>query len=166
MDLILDIFDERDANMIVVIPPRNAESDTWYWRREKLGVYSVKSPYYVIQGSKEGVHSSDNSGFWRQLWNLKIPSKFKHFLWRVVTSCFPTKDKLRMRKVDVNILCPTCNASPETIVHALVECSFSNTCMLTAGMNITTGEINDFADWLELVFQQCTKDEIRLTVMT
>ncbi|KAK1405389.1 hypothetical protein POM88_004994 [Heracleum sosnowskyi] len=101
-DLILDMFEERDANLINATQLRNAESDTWYWTKERFGAYS-------------------------------IPLKVKHFLWRAATECLPNKDKLRMKKVEVNILRPNCNASPEIIILALVEYSFANACMQASG---------------------------------
>lgn len=43
IDLILDVFDNRDANLILSIPLDTGVQDSWYWRQEKLGCYSVKS---------------------------------------------------------------------------------------------------------------------------
>ncbi|KAK1402213.1 hypothetical protein POM88_001818 [Heracleum sosnowskyi] len=42
IDLIRDVFDSRDAQLIMTIPLNNETEDTWYWRKEKLGDYSVK----------------------------------------------------------------------------------------------------------------------------
>lgn len=126
---VLDLFEERDANMILSIPVNTEENDTWYWRREKMGSYSVKSAYSLLLESKTHNHTGDNSGFWRCLWNLKIPSKVKNFLWRACSNCLPTKDFLRARKIPVNELCPSCNEAPESIVHTLVTCSYASTCL-------------------------------------
>lgn len=52
IDLIQDLFDSRDANLIMAIPLHSNEDDRWYWRKEKCGVYSVKSAYTLIQESK------------------------------------------------------------------------------------------------------------------
>lgn len=94
VDLIRDIFEERDADLILSIPLREDDRDTWYWCHEKMGHYSVKSGYIVLQEAKPSIITADNSGFWRKLWQLKIPSKMKNFLWRAVTNCLPTKDLL------------------------------------------------------------------------
>lgn len=51
MNLIFDVFNESEANVIVVIPLRNDDRDTWYWRGEKSGAYSIKSAYNLIQDS-------------------------------------------------------------------------------------------------------------------
>lgn len=75
VDLVLDIFDERDANIIISIPLNADVEDFWYWRREKMGNYSVKSAYLLMQEDKEGNSTDSNSGFWRSLWNFKNSSQ-------------------------------------------------------------------------------------------
>lgn len=87
-ELIADIF---DANLILVIPLRSGLEDSWYWKGEKMGHYSVKSAYGMLQSEKNSNNTSDNSGFWRKLWNLKVPAKVKNLLWRAATGCLPTK---------------------------------------------------------------------------
>lgn len=36
IDLVHDIFNERDASLILSIPLQRAENDSWFWRKEKL----------------------------------------------------------------------------------------------------------------------------------
>ena len=62
-DLLNDIFDERDANLIQSIPINSDEADSWYWKNEKLGMYSVISAYKALQDDREEHDLSDNSGF-------------------------------------------------------------------------------------------------------
>ncbi|XP_074366433.1 uncharacterized protein LOC141707268 [Apium graveolens] len=93
-----------------------------------MGQYSVKSAYVHIQNTKVSPSSADDSGFWKKLWKLKIPSKIKNFFWRATSGFLPTKDLLRTRKVNVNELCPICNEAPKTVMHALVSCNFADQC--------------------------------------
>lgn len=51
-DLVLDIFNDRDASIILTTPLNNDVEDSWYCRREKLGNYSAKNAYQMIQESK------------------------------------------------------------------------------------------------------------------
>lgn len=67
-----------------------------------MGMYSVRSAYKALQDDSEEHNLSDNSGFWRVLWNLKISQKMKFFVWRAVRDCLPTKEQLQIRKVAVN----------------------------------------------------------------
>lgn len=79
-DLINDGFDKRDASLILSLTARTMNDDSWYWSKEKLGNYSVKSAYNLLQEGKISNQTSDNSDFWRKLWNLKVPPKVKHFI--------------------------------------------------------------------------------------
>lgn len=127
-DLVNDIFIERDANLILSIPMQRIQEDSWYWRGEKMGFYSVKSAYAKLRDQKEASNARDNPGFWRKLWNLKIPLKVKHFLWRANSGTLPTKDILISRRVNVCSLCPVCNINSETTAHVLVNFDFSKLC--------------------------------------
>lgn len=49
--------------LIISIPIHQGESDSWYWRKEKMGQYSVKSAYAMMQEKKHTSHLSDNSSF-------------------------------------------------------------------------------------------------------
>lgn len=60
VDLLNDMFEERDVHLILSTSFRCNEEDSWYWIKEKLGTYSVKSAYIGIQESKPGRDMSDN----------------------------------------------------------------------------------------------------------
>lgn len=80
VDLIQDIFDERDRNLIFTIPIQNRAADSWYWRKDKFGQYTVKTAYALTQESQGGVHSSNNSGwFLEKVVESKNTSKSKTF---------------------------------------------------------------------------------------
>lgn len=80
------MFEDRDAELILSIPLSNNDKDTWYWRYKKMGHYSVKISYIRLQETKGSPNTVDNSGFWRKLWHLKIPSKINNFLLHVATN--------------------------------------------------------------------------------
>lgn len=75
-----------------------------------------------MQESINEISIVSNSGFWKKLWNLKIPNKVKNFLWRALSNCLPSKNLLLTKRGQVNALCAMCNDSPETILHTLVLC--------------------------------------------
>lgn len=139
------MFNDRDANLILSIPLGDEIEDNWYWRHEKMGTYSVKSAYAVLQNAKRGIQE-DNSGFWRKLWNLKIPPKVKNFLWRAVNNCLPTKDMLRAKQVRVNNVCPVCNSAAESILHTLVLCPFAESCWQSVALPFISGDFQTFGD--------------------
>lgn len=78
LEVVSDVLIQRDINLVLSISLTENAKDTWHWRQEKLGHYSVNSAYLMMQEDKENNQTNSNSGFWRQLWNLKIPLKIKH----------------------------------------------------------------------------------------
>lgn len=123
---ISNMFNDRDANLIRAVPVKTTEEDSWYWKYEKLGKYTVKSAYNAILGGSNQHDSSNNSGFWRVTWNLKISPKVKIFMWRAIRDILPIKEQLIRRKVNINPYCPVCNAEYETITHCLISCPFAS----------------------------------------
>uniref|UniRef100_A0A803QFT1 Reverse transcriptase domain-containing protein n=1 Tax=Cannabis sativa TaxID=3483 RepID=A0A803QFT1_CANSA len=154
LEILQDIFIDRDINLIVTIPLHIEDADAWYWRNEKLGHYSVKSAYKVLQDIQGHTGTTANSGFWRKLWNLKVPPKVKNFLWQASTNCLPTKTQLKIKHVPIDDKCPFCLADHETINHVLVLCPFSQACW--AGLNVgDPGSMQgSFADWLLQMFEK------------
>lgn len=102
IDLIHDIFVDRDAEIIIAIPLHVNEPDKWYWRKDRLGICSVKSAYTLIQENKLSREVYGDSRVWKRLWNLRIPPKVKSFIWRAAMNCLPTKDLLLIKRVNVN----------------------------------------------------------------
>lgn len=148
VDLVRDIFIQRDANMILATPLSESNSDSWYWRKEKSGVFSVKTAYTLIQETKPHVNLTGNPCFRKRIWNLHIPPKVKNFMWRSITGCLPTKDMLHLRKVDVNVFCSLCNRDIETSGHIFLYCSFAQSCWQAA--ELPGGEeyvYNSFQEW-------------------
>ena len=54
-----------------------------------------------------------------------MPLKVKMFLWRAVSNCLPTRDKLHQRRVNVDTRCEFCLHNTETMHHILWECPFA-----------------------------------------
>lgn len=153
-DFIHDMFDARDANLILHIPLSQSADDTWYWRKERLGDYSVKSAYMYLQELKGINHNFAEGRWWKRLWSLKIPAKVKHFMWRASTACLPTKSQLRLKHVYVGDLFLFCNLAAESISHILLDCSFSEACwfqMRGGSENMAHGH---FIVWLETIFDK------------
>lgn len=104
--------------------------------------------YASICDIQEIHHLSYNSGFWRTIWNLKIPLKIKYFIWHVKTKCLPTKEQLSTKHVDLDIRYLVCNLALETTVHALIECSFVVSCWVRFGLQFDTLGVECFLDWM------------------
>lgn len=74
-DLVKHLFNQRDANLILAAPISDNNEDSWYWRKEKSGNFSVKTAYILIQESKPMVNQCGNTRFWKRMWSLTIPLK-------------------------------------------------------------------------------------------
>uniref|UniRef100_A0A803QB69 RNase H type-1 domain-containing protein n=1 Tax=Cannabis sativa TaxID=3483 RepID=A0A803QB69_CANSA len=133
--------------------------DKWYWFKENSGLFTVRSAYQLIQDSKPMNGQSDNSGFWRSLWQLKVPPKVKNFLWRACTNCLPTCFQLSLRKVPIEVTCPICHGETETILHILVDCPFSYNCWSTAAIPRVASTATSFAGWFDDGLKLWTKED-------
>lgn len=125
MDLVHDLYEERDPNLILLIPLNRREEDIWFWSKERSRNYSVKSAYHWLQSQKHNFNMGDNDRCWKRMWTLKVPLNVKHMVWRAAIGCLPIKIQLQSKQVNIDNFCPQCQVELESIVHALVTCSFA-----------------------------------------
>jgi hypothetical protein len=100
------------------------------WQGAKHGFFSVKNAYYQEikfrkQSKGESSTSRRKEGFWKDLWNLQVPPKLKHFVWKVCNNILPTKVSLFGKKVIQSPICQYCLREEETLVHILWNCPSS-----------------------------------------
>ncbi|XP_019189517.1 PREDICTED: uncharacterized protein LOC109183944 [Ipomoea nil] len=69
-----------DVDRILRIPVSPGYEDSWYWPDDPNGVYTVKNAYRNIMGVYN--HSPGDFEKWTTMWGMKIPPKWKTFLWR------------------------------------------------------------------------------------
>lgn len=84
-----------DSEVISNIPIcTRRQDDFWAWHYEKSGIFSVRSAYRMLVVNKQHnttyfestTGRSDTQAVekeWVTLWNVKVPSKIKVFLWRL-----------------------------------------------------------------------------------
>lgn len=130
-----------------------------------MGFYSVKSAYAKLRDQKEALNARDSPGFWRKLWNLKIPLKVKHFMWRANSGTLPTKDILISRRVNVCSLCPVCNTNMETTAHVLVNCDFAKLCWETVNLRKQFYTVSSFTEWFSGMVQDYNMEEMKIISM-
>ncbi|KAH9754875.1 reverse transcriptase domain-containing protein [Citrus sinensis] len=160
-DLIADVFNSRDAALILQVPLSvRQDEDCWYWLADPKGQFTVRSCYNLLNSAA----NVTSSRVWKRLWGLEVPGKVKHFFWRALMNVLPTVDNLRPRKVEVSPICPICNAENESVLHCLVECLFAQSCWLLSSIG-TFGSCSSLFDWFEQVFTRCCKDDCNLAVM-
>jgi hypothetical protein len=71
---------------------------------------------------------------WRILWQLKIPSKVKIFLWRSLHGIVPLKSILVNRHIGTTSGCPICNSGPKDVLHLLFCCPVAKELWSSLGL--------------------------------
>lgn len=166
-EVIQDLFVARDQMLILGIPLSHShEEDSRYWSGEDNGFYTVKSAYNLIQTLNGRWDPNANSGFWRKLWNLKIPPKVKDFLWRACSGYLPTRMALQQKHVPILTHCPMCNNNEETTMHCLARCNFAQACICEAGFGNTLDSSEDFEGWLNVTLSSYSRLEAAELVMS
>ena len=165
-DLVRDMFNPRDAQLILNIPlSSDRQEDSWFWAFESSGQFSVKSTYKYLQLGAEVDTQPGHNNFWSKIWKLRVPPKVKDLLWRASSNCLPTKVQLRLKFVDIDDACPSCNNERETISHCLVECSIARASWNRLGIQVDTHVEGTFASWLEALIQRYDGEQLQLIAM-
>ena len=103
------------------------KEDLLVWPFMTDGNYSVKSAYRLL-ASEEGNANLSSSAIieqkclWKKLWQIRSPTKIRHFMWHVAKDSLPTKQNHRARHVPVDETCELCGEQKETLMHSLWLC--------------------------------------------
>jgi hypothetical protein len=104
--------------------------DTWWWKGDPDGVFSVKTAYSIlfslVSGEVDQVERV-NPVFAR-IWKSPAPSKLIAFSWQVLHNRIPTKDNLMRRGIyrgDSLGNCVACVGSLESASHLFLHCDFA-----------------------------------------
>ena len=83
---------------------------------------------YKLIVSRDSMSNASSSSvenqkkFWKSLWQLRVPNKIKHFVWKACNEALPTKTNLHHHHVTNFDICDLCGELPEDIVHAFWSC--------------------------------------------
>lgn len=96
-------FLPHEALMILGIPlsPRSP-LDRVIWAHTQSGLFTTKSAYKLLVNSSTAGNAGSSvldpqKRFWRGVWQLRVPEKIKHFMWRACNNALPTKCNLARR---------------------------------------------------------------------
>lgn len=127
-------------------------------------MYSVTSGYLVAQkmnrngelgrkGVGQASRDVNNDPVWRALWQLKVPPKLCHFVWKGCRNIIAVITNLQRRGIRLENTCPFCVREEETQVHLFFRCPFASVfwfgSLLQLDMTMVEGE--DFMEcwkWL------------------
>ncbi|KAL0009205.1 hypothetical protein SO802_010707 [Lithocarpus litseifolius] len=118
---VLSEFFPHEARAILGIPLSSRQvPDTLIWAGTKSGKYTTKSAYKLLSGTPIAgpLNPLAHSGIWKQIWELEVPNKIKHFIWRACCESLTTKKNLFTKEVTRNATCDLCHDGVEDVIHA------------------------------------------------
>ncbi|XP_031108566.1 uncharacterized protein LOC116013044 [Ipomoea triloba] len=157
--ILTDIFLSNDVIRIMKIPISPNYDDSWYWFGDPRGCYSVKNGYRAIVGDYTNPHNSFDQ--WNLMWKLKVPLKWKLFLWRALNNILPVTTNLILKRVEVEPACPVC---ANVHMHVLLLCDFSQLVWHESLLPITNFGANSFHEWYTSTWSILTTDQLCMTV--
>ncbi|XP_019191221.1 PREDICTED: uncharacterized protein LOC109185721 [Ipomoea nil] len=160
--ILTDLFEPGDVDRILKIPISPDYDDTWYWLNDPKGLYTVKDAYRRLMG--EFQHTTGEFDKWVALWKMRVPPKWKTFLWRAVCDILPTTTNLIIKRVDVDPTCTMCGLTHENVMHSLVLCDYSRAVWNVSGLPIMNIISHSFATWLMAAMDMLTGDQARRLV--
>jgi len=92
--------------LLVIDGPRLRKEyfDTWKWKEDEDGIYSVKIAYKTLQKTDEEVQNNE----FKMLWSTRVTPKAQILGWRIFLDKLPTKDNLLKRGFNYNIVFVIC----------------------------------------------------------
>lgn len=91
-------------------------------------MFSSRSAYKLLHNADRqllpgcSTHGKTQS-MWHGIWNLQVPHRVKHMIWRATHNALPTLCNLWGRNVFSCVRCWGCNSASEDTVHALWKCA-------------------------------------------
>nr|GMC46444.1 uncharacterized protein LOC109173479 [Ipomoea batatas]GMC56510.1 uncharacterized protein LOC109173479 [Ipomoea batatas]GMC56511.1 uncharacterized protein LOC109173479 [Ipomoea batatas] len=80
LEILHDLFEPDDIPRILATPISHEISDSWRWRGDIRGVYTVKHGYQLLTNHYMDVNPTIVFSAWDKLWKLPVPPKVKNFL--------------------------------------------------------------------------------------
>ncbi|XP_074318814.1 uncharacterized protein LOC141655456 [Silene latifolia] len=102
--------------------------DTWCWRMEKDGNYSVRSTYRLLMNGEGGEQGPSDytreKWLWKGIWSADVLPRVKSFFWQLCNDSIPTKSNLARRVQSIDPVCPVCRCEVETCLHLVKGCGW------------------------------------------
>lgn len=125
VDIIQEIFTDRDAKLILSIPLlATNKDDKLIWAMEENCRFTVKSCYRAITQNLP----REEMKTWAKVWKLNLPPKVKVFFWQLCTNCLPTAIALSQKRVNFPQICQVCQDGDEDLKHVFMICVQARQC--------------------------------------
>ncbi|KAF4355538.1 hypothetical protein F8388_003119 [Cannabis sativa] len=138
-----DTLGER-IGKIARLPCENR--DMIVWKEATDGNFTVKRGYEATQVCRPNI---DNN-FWKKVWSQKLHYRHSVMLWRVITGCLPTRDRLGFVR---DKSCPLCDEEVESAIHVFWDCHCARALWFSSPFPICGGvgggnSVKERLDWM------------------
>jgi hypothetical protein len=112
--------------------------------------------------------SNPSNELWDNMWNLNVPPKHSHLMWRVLKNALPTKKNLFQKGVKCDPLCPRCFRIVETTQHIFIECDWAKLVWLSSplSINLRYAHFNNLTDWFVYMANHTDKESMEKITAT
>lgn len=122
-DMVEANFNTIDIENIPSIPLlHKKDMDKLIWKFSPNGEYIVRSAYHNVMNNLLDTSHLKRESNWMNIWQLNSLPKIKHFLWRFLRGCLPTRENPRKK----NVICPLefmcCGSHIENEWHIFLAC--------------------------------------------
>ena len=127
-DMVHQLFLPHEALMILGIPlSKRNPPNRIVWAHTPFGLFSTSSAYKllvssILAGLADSSNLSPQKQFWKGIWQLRIPNKIKHFIWRASNNELPRMSNLFHQQITSLATCELYKACPEDSLHTLWLC--------------------------------------------
>lgn len=128
IERVKQMFLPHEASMILGIPlSLRKPPDRVVCAHTPSSEFSTSSAYKLLVASAL-VNNAGSSlrvaqkHFWKGVWQLHVPNKIKHFIWRVCNNALQTKSNLFRRQITTSNTCELCNGAPKDVLYAVWTC--------------------------------------------
>lgn len=156
LDQIECVLNPWEVQSIKRIPlPIHNLDDSWMWKYDKKGRFSVRSAYFIELREKRAIVPTTSKcgreGKWRRLWDASIPPKVKIFGWKAIHSGLPVMKNLVRRGIKSEDKCPRCGTEEESIIHMVLRCDEAKRVWYMSPLRVDVDKVasQHFGDWVE-----------------
>ena len=127
-DMVHQLFLPHESSVVLGIPLSKINpSGHIVWAHTPFGLFSTCSAYKLhLSSISAGLANSSNPSpqkqFWKGIWQLHIPNKINHFIWKASNNALPTMSNLFHWQITSLATCELCKACPEDSLHTLWLC--------------------------------------------
>ena len=99
-EILNDLFNAKTVCKIQKILLLNVQEDKLIWKFSHNGMYTVRSAFFNIMELILDNEHLKVAGKWNSIWSIHAPPKIKHFVWRLLRGCLPTRQRLVHKRVE------------------------------------------------------------------